>query len=170
LAACNKCDSRQLRSTIDADTTCNHRAIAMAGLLRPTDLKKIAFDAEIAKMDEERQLKKKTEQRQLELREAFMSREIQPEAIDRINNAVRIAAEQGHHQLQVLTFPCSFCSDGGRRINIADPEWPSTLDGFARKAYEFFEKELRPLGYKLQAQVVDFKGGMPGDVGLFLTW
>ena len=69
-----------------------------------------------------------------------MSREVHPEAIDRINNAVRIAAKHGQHQLQVLTFPCSFCSDGGRRINIADPEWPSTLEGFAKKAYDFYER------------------------------
>ena len=117
-------------------------------------------------MDEERQLKKKKEQQQAELREAFMSREVHPEAIDRINNAVRIAAEQGQHQLQVVTFPCSFCSDGGRRINIADPEWPSTLEGFAKRAYEFYVKELRPLGYKLHAEIISFPGGMPGEVGL----
>ena len=142
----------------------------MAGLLRPQDLKEIASDAEMAKMEEERQAKRKKEQQQLELREAFMSRDVQPEAIDRINKAVRIAAEQGQHQLQVVTFPCSFCSDGGRRINIADPEWPSTLEGFAKKAYDFFVKELRPLGYKLHAEIISFPGGMPGDVALFLKW
>ena len=142
----------------------------MAGLLRPQDLKQIASDAEMAKMEEERQAKRKKEQQQLELREAFMSREIQPEAIDRINKAVRIAAEQGQHQLQVVTFPCSFCSDGGRRINIADPEWPSTLEGFAKRAYDFYMKELRPLGYKLHAEIISFPGGMPGEVGLFLKW
>ena len=104
------------------------------------------------------------------MREAFLSREIQPEAIDRINRAVRIAAEKGQHQLLVVSFPSSFCSDGGRRINIADPEWPSTLEGFAKKAYEFFVKELRPLGYKLHAEIISFPGGMPGDVGLVLKW
>ena len=144
--------------------------MATAGLLRPDDLKEIASGAEIAKMEEERQSKKKREQQQQELREAFMGREIHAEAVDRINRAVRIAAEQGKHQLEVLTFPCKFCSDGGRRINIADPEWPSTLEGFAKKAYEFFNKELRPLGYKLHAEVVTFPGGMPGDVALFLKW
>ena len=115
-------------------------------------------------------LKKKKEQQEAELREAFMSREIQPEAIDRINNAVRIAAKMACTRLQVMTFPCSFCSDGGRRINIADPEWPSTLEGFAKKAYDFFEKELRPLGYKLHAEIISFPGGMPGESALFLKW
>jgi hypothetical protein len=144
--------------------------MAMAGILRPQDLQLISSDAEMAKMDEERQLKQKKERQQLELREAFMSREVQPEAIERINNAVSIAAKQGFHQIQVVTFPSSFCTDGGRRINIADPEWPSTLDGFAKQAYEFYERELRPLGYKLHAEIISFPGGMPGDVGLFLKW
>jgi hypothetical protein len=142
----------------------------MAGLLRPNDLKEISSHAEVAKMDEERRLKQKREQQQQELREAFVAREIHPEAIERINRAVRIAAEQGLHQLQVVTFPCTFTSDGGRRINIADPEWPSTLEGFAKKAYEFYDKELRPLGYKLSAEIISFPGGMPGDVGLYLKW
>jgi len=42
-----------------------------------------------------------------------LARDIQPEVVDRVNNAVRIAARQGHHQLKVMTFPCSYCNDGG---------------------------------------------------------
>jgi hypothetical protein len=142
----------------------------MPGLLRPEDLNKITIDAEMEKMDEERKIKKKKEHDLLELRDAFMEREVHPQVIDRINTAVRVAAKDGKHQIQVLTFPCSFCSDGGRRINIADKEWPQTLTGFAKKAYDYFEKELRPAGYKLHAEIISFPGGMPGEVGLFLKW
>lgn len=142
----------------------------MSSLLRPEDLSQITSETEAAKMDEERRLKKMQQEQRKELHEAFLSREIHPLAIERINNAVRIAAEQGHHQVLVVTFPSSFCSDGGRRINIADPEWPSTLDGFAKRAYEFYQKELRPLGYKLHAEIISWPGGMPGDVGLYLKW
>jgi hypothetical protein len=142
----------------------------MMNLLRPQDLKQISADAEIAKMEEERQDKQKGEKLLQDLRDAFEAREVHPEVITRINNAVRIAAQQGRHQLEVLTFPCKFCSDGGRRINIGDPEWPSTLEGFAKKAYEFFQKELRPVGFKLHAEITTFPEGMPGDVGLFLKW
>jgi hypothetical protein len=142
----------------------------MTGLLRPQDLKQIASEAEVAKMDEERRLKKKDEQQKEDLRAAFMAREIRPEAIERINRAIRIAAEQGHHQLQVLTFPSSYCSDGGRRINVGDPEWPSTLDGFAKKAYDFYLKELRPLGYKVSMEIVSWPKGMPGDIAMYLKW
>ena len=142
----------------------------MVGLLRPEDLKMIASDAEMEEVDRERSLKQKKKQQEQELREAFMSRKVAPEAIDRINNAVRIAAQNGQHHLQVITFPSSYCSDGGRRINIADPEWPSTLTGFARDAYDFYETELRPLGYKLRAEIISFPGGMPGEVALSLAW
>ena len=147
-----------------------HENDTMQKLLRPEDLNQLSSDAEIAKMDEERRLKARKEAQALELREAFMSRTIHPEAIDRINRAVRIAAEQGQHQIQAISFPCTFCTDGGRRINIADPEWPTTLTGFAKEAYDFYVKELRPLGFKLHADIISFPNGMPGDVGLFLKW
>src|SRR6185436_20691446 len=109
----------------------------MPGLLRPEDLKLISSDAEMEKMEDERKLKEIKMRQELEFRELFMAREVQPEAIDRINHLISVAAKQGNHQLQVLTFPSNYCSDGGRRINIADPEWPSTLEGFAKKAYDF---------------------------------
>jgi hypothetical protein len=139
-------------------------------LLRPQDLRQIASDAEMKKMDEEAQYAKKKQEQQEELRKAFLAREIQPDAIDRINAAVRIAAERGHHQLQVVTFPSSLCTDRGRSINNADPAWPSTLTGFAKKAYDYFEKELRPQGYKLTAEIVTWPDGLPGDVAISLKW
>jgi len=142
----------------------------MPELLRPEDLKMISSDAEMAEIDRERNLANKKKEQARALREAFMSRKVAPEAIERINNAVRIAAQNGHHHLEVITFPSSYCNDGGRRINIADAEWPTTLTGFARDAYDFYDSELRPLGYKLHAEIVNFPGGMPGDVSLSLAW
>jgi hypothetical protein len=142
----------------------------MPQLLRPQDLKMIASDAAIAEMEEEERLKKKKKQMHDELREAFMARTVAPEAFERINNAIRVAAQRGEHQLQVVTFPATYCNDGGRRINIADPEWASTLTGFAKEAYDFYNREMRPLGYKLYAEIISFPGGMPGEVGLYLSW
>ena len=141
-----------------------------ATLLRPQDLNEIISDNEMKKMEEERQRRRKREQEQRDLREAFMSRDIHPEVMDRLNKVIRVAAEQGHKEVRVITFPASFCNDGGRRINNMLPDWPDSLEGFAKKAYEFYQKELRPLGYKLHAQVIDFPGGMPGEIGLFLKW
>jgi len=142
----------------------------MAGVLSPKDLNKMAADAELAAFDEERQARKRKADQDAELREAFSARELHPEVIDRINRAVTIAAKAGKNQLQVLTFPSSFCNDGGRRINSFDPDWPNSLEGFGKKAYEFYEKELRPLGFKIGAEIINFPGGMPGDVGMFLKW
>jgi hypothetical protein len=139
-------------------------------LLRPQDLNEIISDAEMKKMDEERERKQKREREQRELREAFMARDVHPEVMDRLNKVIRIAAEQGRKEVQVITFPASFCSDGGRRINNMLPDWPDSLEGFAKRAYDFYMKELRPLGYKLHAQVIDFPGGVPGEIALFLKW
>jgi hypothetical protein len=139
-------------------------------LLRPQDLNEIIGDAEMKMMEEERQRRQKRERDQRELREAFMSRDVHPQVMDRLNKVIRVAAEQGHKEVRVITFPASYCNDGGRRINNMLPDWPDSLEGFAKKAYEFYQKELRPLGYKLHAQVIDFPGGMPGEIGLFLKW
>lgn len=142
----------------------------MTDLLRPKDLLQMTADAEIAEMEKQNLLKKKQQQQTLDLRDEFMKRKVAPEAIDRINHAVSVAAKRGEHQIQAMTFPCTFCTDGGRRINIADPEWPSTLQGFAKNGYDFFERELKPLGYKLHAEIISFPGGMPGEAALFLKW
>ncbi len=142
----------------------------MADLLRPEDLKTISTEAEMARVQEYMTREKKREDAQRELREAFLHREIHPDVRQRVNTAIRRAAEQGRHELQVFTFPASYCNDHGRRINNNEPDWPDSLEGFARKAYEYYEKELRPLGYKLSAQVLDFPGGMPGEVAIVLKW
>jgi hypothetical protein len=142
----------------------------MPDLLRPTDLKEIAAEAEVAKMEEERELRRKKDKQASELREIFMARDVLPDAIDRVNNAVRIAAKQGLHQIEVVTFPVKYCSDGGRSINNLDSDWPKSLEGYAKKAYVFYEKELRPLGYKVHAEVISFPDGIPGEAALYLKW
>lgn len=142
----------------------------MTDLLRPQDLKSISTEAEMAKAREYLNREKKREAEQQEIREAFMHRDIHPEVKERVNTAVRRAAEQGRHELQLFTFPASYCNDRGRRINNNEPDWPDSLEGFAKKAYEYYQTELRPLGYKLSAQVLDYPGGMIGEIGMFLKW
>lgn len=142
----------------------------MSALLKPGDLRKITDDAEMKKINEYREREAKGKQHSKELHEAFLSREIHGEVKNRVNNAVRHAAEQGLNELRVLTFPATYCNDGGRRINNFDPEWHVSLEGFAKKAYDYYEAELKSLGYKLHAQVLDYPNGMLGDVGMFLKW
>jgi len=142
----------------------------MSGFLSPRDLKEMTSEAEAAKMDEERQYKLKQEQMKKDLHDAFLAREIHPDVTKRINDAVTIAAKQGRHQIEVLTFPCRFCNDRGRRINNGDADWPESLEGFAKKAYDFFERELKPKGFKMTAEVISFEGGVPGTIALNLKW
>jgi hypothetical protein len=142
----------------------------MPGAIRPSDLHEISSAIEAAKMDKERDWKRAQEKIQRDMKEAFLARDVQAEAMDRINEAVRRAAEQGLHEIQVMTFPSKFCNDHGRSINNMDPDWPASLEGFAKKAFVFFDKELRPHGYKLGAQIINFPEGVPGDVALYLRW
>lgn len=82
----------------------------------------------------------------------------------------RRAAENGEKEFLLLRFPAELCSDGGRAINVAEPGWPATLRGEAAEIYLRWERDLKFGGFHLAAQVLDFPGGMPGDVGLFLIW
>lgn len=142
----------------------------MTDLLRPEDLRKISDDEDMAKAKKALEHMKVEEAERASLKDVFLSRELHPEAKSRINAAVQRAAQQGQRQLMALKFPASYCNDQGRRINNMEPDWPSSLEGFAKKAYEFYMAELKPLGFKLNAQVLDYPGGMPGDIGLYLRW
>jgi CBS domain-containing protein len=85
-------------------------------------------------------------------------------------HGARLAAEQGAREFQLLRFPSALCSDGGRAINSEQPGWPQTLRGEAAELYLRWERDLKPQGFPISAQDLDFPGGMPGDIGLFLDW
>jgi len=142
----------------------------MSDLLRPEDLKKITTETEMAKAREALSHMEKEKDEGEALREAFMSRQLHPEVKQRLNDVVARAAKNGLREVTVMTFPAAYCNDGGRRINNSEPDWPGSLEGFAKVAMEYYEKELRPLGYRIGARILDFPGGMPGTVGLFLRW
>jgi hypothetical protein len=142
----------------------------MTALLKPEDLRKISDDEDMAQAKKAMERARKDEEEQSGLREIFMTREVHPEAKARVNAAVRRAAEQGSRHVMALKFPATYCNDQGRRINNLEPDWPDSLEGFAKKAYEFYVAELKPLGFKLTAQILDYPGGMPGTVGLTLSW
>ena len=89
---------------------------------------------------------------------------------NRLLHGAREAAEHGETEFLLLRFPNQLCSDGGRAINAPDPEWPATLRGEAAELYLRWERELRPRRFHLAARVLEFPDGVPGDIGLFLTW
>ena len=100
--------------------------------------------------------------------------EVTPEKIQEVTatllRKLRSAAQRGASELMVMRFPSSLCTDGGRAINNSEADWPETLTGRPRQAYEFWRDHLRSGGYRLKAMIVEWPGGLPGDVGFFLQW
>jgi hypothetical protein len=92
---------------------------------------------------------------------------------DRLARAAAIikrAASNGRTEVEVVRFPNQLCTDRGRAINQMEPGWEDTLTGLPKELLEFWRKHLRDRGYKMRVQIVDFPGGMPGDVGMTLSW
>ena len=92
------------------------------------------------------------------------------EALRRVAAIIERAVSNGLTEVQVYRFPNALCTDRGRAINQQEPGWETTLTGLPKEMYEFWERQLRPRGYKLRVQIVDFPGGRPGDVGITLKW
>jgi hypothetical protein len=135
------------------------------GLIRPEELRKITEDKEMAELRQLLEHQKKVESEQKDVYQAFLNQHVHPEAKARVTAAVRRAAERGEKEIQIMRFSSEFCTDGGRSINNFE-----TLTGFAKEAYEAWDQNLRPLGYKLRAQILNYPDGMPGDVGMILYW
>lgn len=96
--------------------------------------------------------------------------QITDEDRERAIKRIRHAFEAGEREVMLLKFPSVLCEDGGRRINNHLEGWQDTLPGVYRKAYDWWERELAPGGFTFSARVIDFPGGVPGDVGLFIGW
>jgi hypothetical protein len=92
------------------------------------------------------------------------------EAIRRGVAIIHGAAKNGQTEVLVFQFPHELCTDRGRAINQMEPGWESTLTGIPKQVYELWHKHFRPRGYKLRVQIVDWPGGMPGDIAMTLSW
>jgi hypothetical protein len=93
------------------------------------------------------------------------------ERLKRAAAIIQRAVKNGLTEVEVTRFPNTLCTDRGRAINNnLEPGWENTLTGLPKELYLFWEKHLKPRGYKLRFQVVDFSGGVPGDIGITLRW
>jgi hypothetical protein len=104
------------------------------------------------------------------LHQTFLEREVRPEALGRVEALVRKAVDAGEKEVMVFQFPSDWLPDQGRAITNQEKDWPKKLEGFAKRAYEYYQRELAPRGFQLRAGIVNWPGGMPGDVGFFLRW
>lgn len=92
------------------------------------------------------------------------------ERLARATAIIKRAAGNGLSEVEVGRFPNQLCTDRGRAINQQEAGWESTLTGLPKELLEFWQKHLKPRGYKLRFQIIDFPGGIPGDVGVTLSW
>jgi hypothetical protein len=157
---------------MSSDRSTTQTARTGTGTFSAADLKRRMAEREAAKAAEELRRMREHEEKQKAVMEEFHKPpERTPEQLMQlVMTLVNHAAEAGQSEVQVYRFPNELCSDRGRRINNSEPDWEETLEGRPRLAYEFWHDHLRPLGFGLKAEVLEYPGGMPGDIGFFVTW
>jgi hypothetical protein len=85
-------------------------------------------------------------------------------------NVIQRAVNNGLTEVEVYRFPNELCTDGGRALNQNEPGWEDTLTGIPREIYELWQEHLKPRGYKIRYQTVEYPGGIPGKIGVTLSW
>ena len=83
---------------------------------------------------------------------------------------IQRAVRNGLSEVQVYRFPNILCTDHGRAINQREKGWEKTLTGIPKEIFQLWSDYLKPRGYRIAYQIIDFPGGMPGDIGITLSW
>lgn len=133
-------------------------------------LRMIMLEKQMKEMDEHMARQKLEQQKRAAFAEDFLKGHLGEDERAMIRRVVMQAVTAGKLEALVYTFPSELCTDSGRAINSADPDWPSTLQGKAKELFDAYKTVAQPQGYKLKASIISFPGGMPGDVGFFLSW
>jgi hypothetical protein len=92
------------------------------------------------------------------------------EKVKLASTVIQRAVRNGLTEVQVYRFPNSLCTDRGRAINQMEAGWETTLTGMAKEIYQLWADYLRPRGYRIRYQVIDFSSGVPGDIGITVSW
>jgi hypothetical protein len=92
------------------------------------------------------------------------------EKVKLASTVIQRAVRNGLSEVQVYRFPNSLCTDKGRAINQMEKGWEKTLTGIPKEIYQLWSDYLQARGYRIRYQIVDFPGGMPGDIAITLSW
>lgn len=92
------------------------------------------------------------------------------EKVKLASTVIQRAVRNGLSEVQVYRFPHSVCTDNGRAINQQETGWEKTLRGIPLEIFQLWSDYLKPRGYRIKYQIVDFPGGMPGDISIVLAW
>ena len=135
------------------------------------NMKKIALaEAEKASAYMRKQAAAEAEKRELLERFEKPSGVSDEERLKRAGAIIRRAVDNGLTEVFIGRFPNALFTDRGRAINQMEPGWETTMTGLPKELFHFWERHLKPRGYRLRCQIVDWPGGMPGDVGMTLVW
>ena len=135
------------------------------------NMKKIALaEAEKASAYMRKQAAAEAEKRELLERFEKPSGVSDDERLKRAAAIIKRAVDNGLTEVFVGRFPNALFTDHGRAINQMEPGWENTMTGLPKELFHFWERHLKPRGYRLRCQIVDWPGGMPGDVGMTLVW
>jgi hypothetical protein len=83
---------------------------------------------------------------------------------------IQRAVRNGLTEVMVYRFPNTLCTDRGRAINQMEAGWEKTLTGIPKEIFQLWTDYLKPRGYRIQYQVLEFPGGVPGDIGVTIAW
>ena len=92
------------------------------------------------------------------------------EVMEKASIIINRAVENSLLSVQVFRFPHTLCTDNGRAIHQGEAGWEETLTGIPKEIFEFWKRQLQSRGYHIRYEIVDYPGGMPGDIGVVLTW
>ena len=92
------------------------------------------------------------------------------EKIQLASTIIQRAVRNGLTEVQVYRFPNSLCTDKGRAINQQEAGWENTLTGIPKEIFQLWVDYLKPRGYRISYQIIDYSGGVPGDIAITIAW
>jgi CBS domain-containing protein len=149
---------------------------AVAAKPRAPELSAAAFRNEAEQYEAGRQARLEAERtaarlkRQRELKAVLQAHVDEALWRDLLEHA-EAAAARGEMEMQLLQFPCALCTDGGRKIDVHEAGWETTLQGEPAEIYARWREELAPKDFRIDARIVGYdEQGAIGEAGLFLQW
>jgi hypothetical protein len=128
------------------------------------------FEAKKADEYAKRLVTAETEKRALIDRLSKPSGLTEQEKIKLASTVIQRAVRNGLTEVLVYRFPHTLCTDNGRAINQQEPGWEKTLTGIPEEIFKLWSDYLKPRGYRIRYQVIDFPAGLPGDIGIVIAW
>jgi hypothetical protein len=134
------------------------------------EMRMALVEKEMAEIEKRQKAKAAEEAKLSALADEFLTEHVSEKERAMIRRIAMNAMREGKLEAMVYSSPSDLCTDGGRAINNMDANWPQTLQGKAKELYDRYQTIAKPKGYKLKAMIINFPGGVPGDVGFFLSW